>query len=190
VQEVIEGAKHEMRSAGRDLLSIRYRLLGVRASILPTSEEISKGDLTGDLDVETKLRIVIDCNVQDHLDPLIEGILKGASDQRETREATGNAEALSIAHLDFSVFSEETRQRLYEVVAAENFGPTEEELAEVPVQYTAEQAGLEVVFAWGRWFATWWKLELPETLPEAERREILLLQESRNRPGMLDYGEI
>ena len=189
MHEMIEGARLEMRSAGRDLLSIRYRLLGVRASILPTSQEILKGDLTGDMDVETKLRIVIDCNLQDHLDPLIEGIFNGASDQPETREAV--TEALSVAHLDFSVFSEETRRRLYEVVATENFGPTDQEPGEETVpQYTAEQAGLEVIFVWGRWFATWWKLELPETLPEAERREILVLQESHNPPGMLAYGEV
>jgi hypothetical protein len=34
------------------------------------------------------------------------------------------------------------------------------------------------------------KLELPESLPEAERREILVLEENRHRPGTLGYGEV
>jgi hypothetical protein len=193
VGEGIEGARQELRSAAEDLKSMRYRLLGVRASIPPTSQETSRGDLKGEMDVETELRNVIACGIQDGLDPLIDDWLNAASYQPERREAAGDAgaDALSIAHLDLSVFSEATQRELYEVVAAENFRPTEHEPGEdcVP-QYTAEQAGLEVVFVWGRWFATWLKLELPETLPEAERREILLLQESRHRPGTLAYGEV
>jgi hypothetical protein len=99
---------------------------------------------------------------------------------------------LSVARLDFSVYSEATQRALYDLVAAENFRRTElEPPGETWVApYTAEQAGLEVVWAWGRWFATWWKLELPESLPEAERREILVLEENRHRPGTLGYGEV
>jgi hypothetical protein len=49
--------------------------------------------------------------------------------------------------------------------------------------YTPEQAGLEVVFQWGRWFATWIKLEEPEYLPERERREVLLYEPDWEVPG-------
>lgn len=193
MDEVIEGARREFRAAVGDLKSIRYRMLGVHASIPPTSQETSRGDLEGEMDVETEFRNVIACGIQDGLDPLIDDWLNAASYQPASRETAGNpeAESLSIAHLDLSVFSEETRLALYEVVAAENFGPAETVPDEGSVpQYTAEQAGLEVVWAWGRWFASWWKLELPDTLPEAQRREILLLQENRYRPGTLMYGEV
>jgi hypothetical protein len=193
VDEVIAGARQEFRAAAGDLKSIRYRMLGVHASIPPSSQETSKGDLEGEMDVETEFRNVIACGIQDGLDPLIDDWLNAASYQPVRREAAGNpeAESLSIAHLDLSVFSEETRLALYEVVAAENFGPAETAPGESSVpQYTAEQAGLEVVFAWGRWFATWWRLELADTLPEAQRRETLLLEENRHRPGTLAYREV
>ncbi|MGH7489078.1 MAG: hypothetical protein ACREMY_26265 [bacterium] len=98
----------------------------------------------------------------------------------------------SVAWLDFSVYSEATQRALYDLVAAENFRRTDRAAPGdtwVP-PYSPEEAGLEVVWAWGRWFATWWKLELPDTLPEAERREILVLEENRHRPGTLGYGEV
>lgn len=56
--------------------------------------------------------------------------------------------------------------------------------------YTAEQAGLDVFWSQGRWFATWLKLEEPDDLPEAERRELLLLEEDATEPGTLLYREI
>jgi hypothetical protein len=185
---VIEGVKDEMRAAIQDLKSIRFRLLGVKASIPPTAQETSPGDLEGDPDVETELRTVIDNGIQNCLDSLIDDF-EAAVEYQPEPVAGGS---LSIAHLDLSVFSEATQRGLYEVVAAKNFGPREQhEPGEDGVpQHTAEQAGLEVVFAWGRWFATWWKLELPQELPEAERREIRVLEENRHRPGTLVYGEV
>jgi len=77
-------------------------------------------------------------------------------------------------------------------VVAENFSRTALEPAgeEWVPPYTPEQAGLEVVFTWGLWFATWWKLELPEEIPEAERREILVLEERPESPGTLSYREV
>jgi hypothetical protein len=184
---LIESVKMEMRAAIADLKAIRCRLLGVHGRIPPSAQETSKGDLEGDPDVETELRTVIANGMQNNLDPFIDD-LETAVEYEPGPAAAGSP---SIAHLDLSVFSEETRLALYEVVAAENFGPTETARGEGSVpQYTAEQAGLEVVWIWGRWFATWWKLELPETLLEAERREILLLQENRHRPGTLMYGEV
>jgi len=192
--EMIEDARKEMRSAAEDLQSIRYRMLGVHRSIPPSPREISKGDLEGEMDVETEIRNVIACGIQDGLDPLIDDWLSVASYQPERREAAGNTEggSPSIAHLDLSVFSEETRLALYDLVVAENFSRTalEPPGEEWVPPYTAEQAGLEVVFTWGLWFATWWNLELPQDLPEAERREILVLEESPESPGTLNYREV
>lgn len=186
-QRVIEGVKEEMQAAIQDLKTIRFRLLGVKASLSPTAQETSREDLEGDPDLETELRTVVDHGIQSCLDSLIDDF-EAAVEYQPEPWAGGS---LSIAHLDLRVFSEATQKGLYEVVAAESFEITEPPPGEGSTpQYTAEQAGLEVVFVWGRWFATWWKLELPDTLPEAERREILLLQENRQRPGTLAYGEV
>ncbi len=184
---VIAGAREELRAVVRDLKSIRYRLLGVKASIPPTAQETSREDLDGDPEVEPEMRTVIANGILNCLDPFIDD-LGTAAEYRLGWTVTGSP---SIAHLDLGVFSEETRRALHEVVAAENFGltglPSVDEWAR---PHTAEQAGLEVTWAWGRWFATWWRLDLPDTLPEAKRRETLLLEENRNRPGTLAYREV
>jgi hypothetical protein len=57
VQDVVGAARQELQAAAEDLKSIRYRMLGVHASIPPTSQETSKGDLDGKMDVETELRV-------------------------------------------------------------------------------------------------------------------------------------
>jgi|GEM_PF-1093307 len=184
---VIESARKALRAVGADLTAIRHRLMGVQASIPQSPQEISRGDLEGALDVATEMRTVIANGIQNCLDTLIDDILTVAEYQPEPVE-DGSP---SIADLDLSVFSEATQRALYELVVADNFRQTEPAPGEGSVpQYTAEQAGLEVVWAWGRWFATWLKLELPDTLPEAERREILVLEENRHRPGTLGYGEV
>ena len=90
VQKVIEGARREFRAAAGDLTSIRYRMLGVHASIPPSSQETSKCDLEGKMDVETEFRNVIACGIQDGLDPLIDDWLNAASYQPGRREALGN----------------------------------------------------------------------------------------------------
>jgi hypothetical protein len=186
-QWVIEGARKALRAAGADLTAVRHRLVGVQASIPPSARETSRGDLEGDPDVATELRTVIANGIQNCLDPLINDVLTAAEYQPDPVAD----DSPSIAHLDLSVFSEATQRALYEVVVADNFRQTEPSPGEVLVpQYTPEQAGLEVVWAWGRWFATWLKLELPDNLPEAERREILVLEENRHRPGTLGYGEV
>jgi hypothetical protein len=184
---IIEGARKEMQAAIADLRSIRTRLVGVEASIPPTAQETSRGDFDGDPDVETELRTVIANGIRNCLDPFIDD-LGTAVEYQPGPVAAGSP---SIAHLDLSVFSEETRQALYDLVVADNFSLTalEPPGEEWVPPYTAEQAGLEVVFAWGLWFATWWRLELPEDLPEARRREILVLEESPESPG-LNYREV
>ncbi|HEV7505336.1 MAG TPA: hypothetical protein VGS07_10525 [Thermoanaerobaculia bacterium] len=64
-----------MRAAIGDLKSIRYRLLGVKGSIPPSAQETSRGDLEGDPDVETEIRNVIACGIQDRLDPFIDDLV-------------------------------------------------------------------------------------------------------------------
>jgi hypothetical protein len=75
---VIEGAKEEMRAVAGELKTIRYRLLGVQASIPPSPQETSEGDLEGETDPATELRSLIGIGIQDHLEPLIRGLLTAA----------------------------------------------------------------------------------------------------------------
>ena len=89
---MIEGARQEMRAAAGDLKSIRYRLLGVQASIPPSPQETSQGDLAGNPDVETELRTVIANGIQNCLDPLIDDLLAAAEYQPE-RVDPGEGEA-------------------------------------------------------------------------------------------------
>jgi hypothetical protein len=91
--------------------------------------------------------------------------------------------------LDLRSNSEETRKVLHELVVRDNFThqtqiPDDDQW--VP-SYTPEQAGLEVFYAHGRWFATWLKLEEPKDRPEALRRELLVLTEAPGEPGRLIY---
>jgi hypothetical protein len=183
---VIEGARKELRAIVENQRSIRYRLLGVQASIPPSAEETSLKDLEGEPDAATELRTVIANGIENCLNPLIADLDAVAGECSPERvEVSGSA---SLANLDLGVYTEATRRALYELVVAEIFGPTEPAVEKsVARPFTPDQAGLEVVYAWGRWFAVWWKLELPATLPEAKRREILRLEESKDRPGTLAY---
>ena len=77
---MIEGAREEMRAVAGELKTIRYRLLGVQASIPPSPLEMSEGDLEEDPDPATELRSLIGIGIQDHLDPLIQELLTAAEE--------------------------------------------------------------------------------------------------------------
>jgi hypothetical protein len=167
---------------------VRDLLQSALAALPLSAQELNpQADPEAEPDVTSEVRRVGECVIVDCLNSAITDL----SDAAEYQPDPSQGNSPSIAHLDLSVFSEATQRELYEVVVADNFRDTEPDAGEGAVpQYTPEQAGLEVVWAWGRWFATWLKLELPDTLPEAERREILVLEENRHRPGTLGYGEV
>ncbi len=73
-----------MRASAGDLQSIRYRLLGVQASVPPSAQEISQGDLEGEPDVETEIRSVIANGIRNCLDPLIDDLLAAADYEPES----------------------------------------------------------------------------------------------------------
>src|SRR5947199_698745 len=73
---VIESERQEVRAAARDLTAIRYRLLGVQASIPPSAQETSREDLEGDRDVETEMRSVIANRIPNYLEPRICELLR------------------------------------------------------------------------------------------------------------------
>jgi hypothetical protein len=43
-------------------------------------------------------------------------------------------------------------------------------------QYTPEEAGLQVAFLLGRWYAVWRQLEEPEDVPPSQRYEVLRIE--------------
>jgi len=83
-----------------------------------------------------------------------------------------------------------TQQVLYSYVLRAYFSP---QLLGDPgdvfiPDYDADQAALRVFFEHGRWFATWIKLEEPADLPEAERRELLVIDQDKD--GALHFCEV
>jgi hypothetical protein len=95
------------------------------------------------------------------------------------------------APLDLAHYSEATRRALYDLAVAEYFTARREDDGEVLAPlYTPEQAGLEVLFLYGRWLVTWWKLEEPTEAPEGERRELLLVEPDPRGAGRIVYCEL
>lgn len=98
---------------------------------------------------------------------------------RSTRRLTGGIEPLP----DLARNDEETRQRLYSLVVKERFSPyllSDPGEIYLPAR-SPEEAGLEVYFLHGRWWATWL---------EGEKRQLLLLTAREDDPGSLFYVEI
>lgn len=153
IEERLHDAKQEMEE-------FRDKLLGV----LIDSENAGPGDDGAD----DPLRRDVWQSVQ-ALDDLL----------RSTRKATGGFEPLP----DLTRNDEETRQRLYSLVVKERFSPY---LLSDPGEIFLpargpEEAGLEVYFQHGRWWATWL---------EGEKRQLLLLTAREEDPGSLYYVEI
>jgi hypothetical protein len=78
---VIEDARKALQAVAEELAAIRYRLLGVQASIPPSPGETSEGDLEEDPGVATELRSAIGTGVHDSLEPLIRNLLRAAGAQ-------------------------------------------------------------------------------------------------------------
>lgn len=147
--------------------------------------EVSAKDLDTDPSPSTEIRAVIDCVVRDSLGPASRALLEASIYKPGSTQNAGVFPAVIDLHSD----SEGTRQTLYELVVRDHFTPQasgDPEDEWVPSS-TPEEAGLDVFFAQGRWFATWLKLEEPEDLPEAQRRELLVLAEDPDEPGKLIY---
>lgn len=98
----------------------------------------------------------------------------------------------AIARVDLETPSEETRRALYALVVRDFFTA---QALDPPQDVwippcTAEEARLEIVFTWGRYFATWVKPGAGTGHPELKGRELLLLEEDPNLPGRVLYYEI
>ena len=91
--------------------------------------------------------------------------------------------------LDLSRYSEHTRRRLYDITAEVHF-PDDPEPDEITPEYSPEEAGLTILWAFGRWFAVWRRLEVPLDQPEAHHWEVLRIEESEYNPWGLEYHEV
>jgi hypothetical protein len=187
---MINAARARLRTAVKDLEAIRGSLVRLH-EILPASlQEVSPADLNSEPDVLTELRSVIACVNRDFLEPAARHLLAAVEDPSAGRSTTKGGKL--PAGLDLRSDSEETRQALYDLVVRDNFIPWPDRDPDdqwIP-PYTPEQARLKIFFDHGRWFATWLKLEEPADLPDAKRRELLVLTEAPDEPGRLIYREV
>jgi len=79
--------------------------------------------------------------------------------------------------LDLDRYSEQTRRRLYDLLRLNFFAcPEVAPDQDDPFPYSAEDAGLSIYFAHGRWFATWTSLEVETYRPEHQRVEVLRIK--------------
>jgi hypothetical protein len=190
----IEQAKAQIQRVLDDLQAVRYRLVGLLASVPPTRQETSREDVDTP-DPSTEIRALVTGCLRDSLDPLIRDLSSAAEPQtrKPVREDDRALAAGVLVDFDMTAGSEGMRRVLYGMVVRDHFSP--EPLEETPKEiwtpgYTAEEAGLEVVFLWGRWFAAWKKLEVPSQAPEEERWVAYRLDEDNDIPSTLFYLEL
>jgi hypothetical protein len=183
----LNAALARFRAAAGDVALIRESLLELHDGLPASLREESADDLDAEPDVPTELRSVIECVIRDFLEPAIRHLHAAVDDSARARCAAKGG--MFPAGLDLHSDDEATRQALHDLVVRDNFTPLPDQDPDdawVP-PYTPEQAGLKVYFEHGRWFVTWLKLEEPEDLPEAQRRELLVLAEAPDEPGRLVY---
>jgi hypothetical protein len=98
--------------------------------------------------------------------------------------------------IDLARFTEATRRAIWDALAASCFGATAEEarMAEAAGDWvevhSAEEAGLSVFSAWGRWLAVWRVLDEPAGAPERFLYDVVSLHEDPGRPGGLGLSEV
>jgi hypothetical protein len=83
---------------------------------------------------------------------------------------------------DLTRFSEGTRRRLYDRISEIVFAPP-------GTGTTPDQAGLQVVFFAGRWFATWLAVEETPDLPDRLRIRLVRIVTPRNEPAEIELYE-
>lgn len=80
-------ARRELRSTAREIAALRYRLLGILASLPPRQDEVvAEVDMGSACDASTEMRLAVQCVLRDHLEPAI------ASLRTAVRFRTGSPE--------------------------------------------------------------------------------------------------
>ncbi len=190
-----EEIRHRLRAEWERIRESRIRLADLRDEIRPSPEETSEEDLHGPLDRATEIRTTLASAIQDHLDPLLEH-LRAAAEYQPAAPAPQLPAPISPprpVRLDLAADEAAMRPVVYALVVLDCFTArkSDEEPGEIWLPpYTPEQAGLEVWKKHGRWYASWRKLEVPDSAPEDERWEVLLIEEDKRLRGNLVYREI
>lgn len=162
-QASVKMIEERLHNAKREMEEFRDRLLGLLI-------DFENAGLGGEKDDPA-------------VDPLRRDIWQGVQALDDLLRSTRKAAAGGIEALpDLTRNDEETRQRLYSLVVKERFSPY---LLSDPGEIFLpargpEEAGLEVYFQHGRWWATWL---------EGEKRQLLLLTAREDDPGSLFYVE-
>ena len=69
---MIEGARKELRAVARELSAIRYRLLGVVATLPPREDEATtEEDIAEEYDAITEMRAAAQSAIRDGIEPAI-----------------------------------------------------------------------------------------------------------------------
>lgn len=92
-------------------------------------------------------------------------------------------EGSEFGSFDLTLFSEAIRRRLYDRIAESQFASRE-------VSPTPDQAGLQVVYLAGRWFAAWRDLDEPPTLPDHLRIRVMRIGVSADQPTEIELHEV
>jgi hypothetical protein len=186
-----EEVRARLRGLAGEIRAIRERVAALRAGVPPSPQETSEEDLQGEPDLATEIGAVLGTVLSDCLDPMIAD-LAAAAEYRPAAHGEAPAPGTAV-RLDLATVEEAMRPVVRALVVKDNFTAraSDEEAGEIWLPgYTPEQAGLRVWKAYGRWFAAWRKLEVPDDLPEDERWEFLLVEEDERLPGHLVYREI
>ena len=93
-------------------------------------------------------------------------------------------------HPDLTRPTETARRWLYDTVERIVFHPEEVDPECDPPPYTAEDAGLAVLFLAGRWLATWEQLEVPTFRPAGLRIALVRIQLGAATPSGLRLSEV
>lgn len=85
--------------------------------------------------------------------------------------------------LDLTQFSESIRRQLYDRISETHF-------ARPDLRHTPDQAGLQVFYAAGRWFASWVDLDEPSTLPDRLRVRIARIAAGAEETSAIELHEV
>jgi hypothetical protein len=88
---------------------------------------------------------------------------------------------------DLTRYSDDVRDAIYEAVVAIHWNAAPEHPDDFVPEYTPEDAGLQVVYILGRWFAIWRQLEEPHDIPPAQRWEVLRVEANPSAPFGLSF---